>query len=132
MRFELAPQIIGGLTRRAVQFSGAVTRRPGDERLDRLAVKPECAADPKCQELISPTQPVNDGRADAETGCDFANGQEPLVRTGIRRHLAHHRRTKRRLKVSAFCHAIRTGRVHVAGDFRRLARRHLSLVGVAL
>ena len=45
MKFELAPQVIGGLSSGPV-FGGAVTRRPGDERLVRLAVKPERAADP--------------------------------------------------------------------------------------
>ena len=50
-------------------FRGAVTRRPGDKRRDRLAVEPERAADPQRQKLIPLAQPVNQGRADAETGC---------------------------------------------------------------
>src|SRR5882762_11945248 len=62
---------------------GAVTRSPADERRDRLPVEPWRAADPQRQKLIPLTQPVNQGRADAETGCDFANRHDPLVRTGI-------------------------------------------------
>ena len=40
--------------------------------------------------------------------------------TGIRWQFAHHRRTKRRLNISAFCYPIRSGRLCLACDFRRL------------
>jgi hypothetical protein len=76
---------------------------PAEERLDCLAVEPESAADPHRQKLISLAQLVDQSSADAETGRDFPNGQEPFVRTGIRQNVAHHRRTKLRLNVSAFC-----------------------------
>ena len=42
--------------------------------------------------------------------------------TGIRWQFAHHRRTKRRLNISAFCYPIRSGRLCLACDFRRLGR----------
>jgi len=95
---------------------------PRHEQVDRLGVKPECAADPKRRKLIPRAQPVDQGRADAEPGRDFANCQEPLVRSGIRVHLAHHGRTTRRLNTSAFCHAIRSGRLRATRDFRFLRR----------
>jgi hypothetical protein len=45
------------------------------------------------------------------------------MRTRIRQNAAHHRRTKQRLTVSAFCHAIRSGRHDCARDIRWLRRR---------
>ena len=44
------------------------------------------------------------------------------MRSGIRAHLAHHGRTTRRLNTSAFCHAIRSGRLRATRDSRFLRR----------
>jgi hypothetical protein len=41
------------------------------------------ATDSQRQKLIALAQPVDQGRADAKAGRDFANRHEPLVRTGI-------------------------------------------------
>src|SRR6266404_5032670 len=51
MRFELAPQIIGGLTRQAVQFSGGSHQRPST-----VAHQPPASVDPAGESCVSRSQ----------------------------------------------------------------------------
>ena len=63
---------------------------------------------------------VDEGSADPETCSDLADGQQTLMRSRIGWQVAHHRRTKRRLTISVWCHRIRIGRLQLSCAFHGL------------
>jgi len=72
-------------------------------------IEAEGAADPQTAQLVSLAELVDQGSADAKARRNLTDRHEAFVRSGIWQKFVHHRRTKRRLTISTWCHRIRVG-----------------------
>lgn len=79
-----------------------MVRHPVDVPPDGIWFEAERSSDPKRRERTIGAELVYDGCAHAEALGNHLRSWKELVRTRIGRQLAHHRRTKRRLR-RGFC-----------------------------